>query len=237
MSLRDRACRKCGKEYTVQAWFASLRRGVRGRAAQPIMMTCPGCQRAVPATEVQCPRCGADLTVEAAFDQTLEPVRAWWQRFADGLGPRARHRIRWGYLLLSLFLLWEVLGYAEARRTSEWLLHAALCVAYLGVFLFLFVWLTPREPLRKFARQAPRPVKLALVCNYFTLLMLLQIAIGTWWTRATMLAVLFAVTWGGFKVFADIIHPRYRELLDILFGDSDPRFDPSAPHGRKGRVG
>ena len=221
----------------MQACISSIFRRVRQRVSKPILVTCPKCGRSVPATSVECPRCHANLSVEAAFDETVAPARRRWQRFAKSLSPQTKQRIRWAYCLISVFLLCEVLGYAETYHAKAWPLHAALCVVYLAVILFLFVWLAPREELKKFAQDVPRVSKLALFFNYLTLLMLLEIAVGTWWTRALMLAALFVVTWAGARLYVGFLEKEYRDLLAILFGEPNSAVDPSAPQGRHGRVG
>ena len=238
IGLRDRACRTCGKEYTVQAFFSSLFRRATKGIPQSILVVCPKCRHRVPPTLVQCPDCGADLTVEAAMDEALEPLKDKWEAFGKSLGPRMRRRIRVAYFLISAFVFWETLGYVEKHHAEGWILHAALSVLYLAVLLLLIMWLAPREKVKSWIIKPYASVGLGMVANYFTLMLLLQVFISAWWTRATILAGLFVVSWAGIKVFAGFLLPGIGQLFETVFTrPPENKVDPTKPQGRTGRAG
>lgn len=61
----------------------------------------------------------------------------------------------------------------------------------------------------------------------------------SWWTRATILAGLFGVTFAGMKLFTDCLRTGFLRFLELLFTkpETTTTVDPSAAQGRSGRVG
>jgi len=213
--------------------FGFITKKTGKRLATPIIIQCPHCDQATSGSSQQCQHCGTDITLEASLERTVEPVRRTWQYVEENLGPFPRRCLQWGYGITSAFVFWKTLAYAEEHHASNWLLHAALAVVYFGVLLFLFVRLVDRSLLLRVAR-APGITKLAVFFNYLTTLVFLQVALDTWWHRATMLAVLFAVSWLGTKLFVGFIDPNYKELVDILFREANNPVNARSPQGRRG---
>lgn len=67
-------------------------------------LQCPTCHRASPLHARSCPHCAQAMTVEAAVEVTLTPLRRRCQGWTRRASERTRRRICWGHLLLSLAL-------------------------------------------------------------------------------------------------------------------------------------
>jgi len=177
------------------------------------------------------------MTVQAAVEAALLPLHHRWQAFLQHASPKTMKRIQWGYLGLSLALLWGLLGYAETQSDGRWIGSALLSVLYLTTFLLLAALLVPKYVWATFALRTSRLVKLAVVVNYLTVLLLLQQFIGAWPMRATILAALFVVSWAGAWLLCHFFWPAYVQTANILLGGGNRDFDASDPQGRTVRSG
>lgn len=94
----------------------------------------------------------------------------------------------------------------------------------------------PRRIFRAISQRTTALIKLALILNYLTLVLVLQAWISAWWARASILAGVFAVTWLGVWLLTTFLWPM-KEDLQSLGAPPPPtrRFDPMAPQGRTGR--
>lgn len=224
------ACPECGFPLTVGAAARHYWHQFQSWLPRVTAVECPQCHQATPLTSKTCVACGAPITVQAAIDETLTPPKRRWARFKRESSPQTWRRLRRCHFLLSAALLWWLLGYVEQHDPGTWVRHAALSVVYLAVLAFLAAWLAPRHIFFAFSR-ASRLLKLSLVLNYLSALVLLQLFIGVWWVRALVLAGLFAVTWLGAVLLCRWIMPVAAETAQVFLG-ADPRFDASAPQGR-----
>lgn len=227
ISLSDTQC-ACGFSLTlgslVKFYFKRLGEGVRQRA----FFQCPTCRKPALLTATTCPHCHSPITVKGAVDVVAAPVRRRWYSFLSNATPATAQCIQWGYLLASGACLWWLLSYSEAHAPEHWFGQVVLSVVYLAVISLLVRMITPRPMVHAISQRASWRTKLALVSNYLTLLLLLQILIGVWWGRALTVVGLFAVTCLGLWLF--------RLLSAMLNGDEGRRvFDPSEPQGRSGR--
>lgn len=228
---KSRACRHCGRESTVEAWFASAFLKLGAKSNEPVCVVCPVCSKELPASKVQCPGCDADFVAGPGQSQGAQPTGA----SADGVNQRAKRRIQWAYCLVSLGVVWAVFEYARNHHSAGWISRSVLSVFFLSISLFLLAKLVPREVLRSFFSRAPLPTKLALGCNYFTALLLIEIAVGVWWSNALMLAGLVLVTWAGLVLFSRSMN-RWSQITGQFLGEDDRgTFDPSKHQGRQGR--
>lgn len=176
------------------------------------------------------------MTLGVAVEVTLTPLRQRWYRFVDAAGPKTMRRLQWAYLLASLGLLWWLLGWTERRHGSDWMAQAALSILYLAAVVLLVAVLVPKATLVRAVRGTSRLVKLGLVLNYFTLLLVLQNVIAAWWTRAAMLAGVFVATWAALVVVWHFFWPTYLTTANTLMGTDEAPFDPSHPQGRTFRA-
>jgi hypothetical protein len=173
------------------------------------------------------------MTVAAAVELTLTPLRRRWRRSVKRADYKTTRRIQWGYLLLSLTLLWWMLGYTETHHAKDWVGQATLSILYFAAFALLAALLVPRNVWTSFACHTSGLVKLGVVVNYLTLLLLLQNFIGAWWTRTSILAGLFVVSWAGSWVLCRFFWPAYLGAANIIVGGPQ-NINPSDPQGRSG---
>jgi len=225
----DRACPVCGQTFGPLIFIGLGWRRFVLWLIRITALQCPTCHRASPLRARSCPHCGQAMTVEAAVEVTLSPLRRRCQGWTRRASERTRRRIRWGHLLLSLALLWWMLGYTERHHAKDWVELAVVSVLYLAAFLFLAAVLIPGE-FWLHLRQLYRLTQLALVVNYFTALLLTLNFIGAWTARAGILAGLFVVSWVGAWLLCRLIWPTHLHTWSILVGGDG--FSPYDDQGR-----
>lgn len=227
VSLRDAVCRHCQQPLGFGAIVRLQWRRLSGGIHRQTQVACPSCGEPLPLSASTCPACAAPLGVEDAVDRVLNPVRQRWEQFKfRALGDPARQRrIQWAHLLLSGLILWLLVGYVAQLDTANRIRLLGLCSLYLAVISFVTTLVAPEGFFRRIARWGWR-VKLGLVCNYFSLLLVLQLFIGAFWTRAVTLAALFGVTLAATFLFRM-----------FLSGPAEPssKFDHTAAQGRRAR--
>lgn len=231
IDLRDGACPKCGFTLTLGAVAGHYWDRLWSRAKQEAVIQCPGCGQPVPLTATVCPNptCGTAITVGSTVDAVMEPTRRRWRGFLDNATPATRRWVQLAYLFVSAAILWWLLAYVEKHHSENWIWHALLSVLYLTVFGIVTALVAPRRVFEAISSHASWTVKLALVFNYLTLLLLLQIMISTWWARAVMLAGFFGATYVAVWLLRKLLLPMFSGEAE------DSSFDPSAPQGRRGR--
>ena len=232
MVLTQAAC-PCGFPLTLWSIIKYYWDRLRVRVQRMLVIECPGCKQAIPVNAKTCPhpQCGISITVDATIDESFGPLKSGWSEFLKNVTPKTVRFIQWLYLMLSLALLWGLLDYTEKHHADNWAELAGLSVVYLAVLSFLALMILPGRLFHAFSHGASWRIKLALVGNYFTLLLLLQIAIVAWWARALTLAMLFGVTLVGIWVLRLLLLPM------VAKPEASNEFDPSAPQGRRGRYG
>lgn len=227
VGLSDTGCSRCQFAVTPQGVigfaFRSMMAGIRARLG----VRCPLCTGVIPAFQSTCPGCKSTLTVERVVEDTLGPTR---ERAKQIIAPTPAKvaAFRWGYLVLSAIAFCALFGVLQMVAFADILLPAILSTFYLGLFLGLFVWMVPQSTVVALNRRAPKRIKLALLLNFLTCVIVLNLAVKEWWARATLLAALFASIGFGFWFF-------WRFLWPILGANahSGPRpFNPQDPQGR-----
>jgi len=140
------------------------------------------------------------------------------------------------YLLFSVVLFWVAVGWVEKRFAYTWILNALVSIFYLPVIAMLARWITTPDFLTLFPRRLYPSTKLALFFNYLTLVLGVQIFIGTWWHRACIILGLFAVTFASLILLKNAAPYFVNNLKAFFFpppDDPSPPFDPSDPQGRR----
>ncbi len=199
-------------------------------------LRCPSCHVACPMTARACPACGTGLTVSAAVNETLNPARKRWRAFLDDITPDTKRHVQWVYLLLSVTVLWWLLAYIEEHNASHWLDDALLSIIYLASFGRIALLIVPKRLIRVVARNASLLVKFSLILNYLSLMLTLQIMIGSFWMRATILAGVFFGTFVAAWIFCCLFWPLSLQVrLAFEEENLNKPFDPSAPQGRNAK--
>jgi hypothetical protein len=235
--LSQAACNRCGFQLTVGAvvafYWQGLRRGAQERAA----WRCAACGQPAPINAAACPHCKTPITVDSTVHAVLDPPRQRWRNFLTQATPETRRRFQWAYLLASGLVLWWMLADLEKKQTGELFRDALLSVVYCAAVAFIVLLLVPRWIFQLVAQGTTAIVKLALILNYLTLVLVLQSWISAWWARASILAGVFAVSWLAVWLIATFLWPMKNELHS-LGAPPNPRrnFNPSAPQGRVGRI-
>ena len=118
---------------------------------------------------------------------------------------------------------------------ENWLGTAVLTVLFLMLFLLLFFWLVPRAKLITFARVTSPIIKLALVLNYFTVLLVMQIVISIFPEKAWIVIMLCIISWCAFHGFLWLASNVWT-AMGRYFEESANQFDPTAFQGRRART-
>jgi len=229
--LFQNACEGCGFAFTLGSALAYYRDQFKARAA----FQCPQCREPVPVTARTCAKCGAPITVGAAIDTTLAPPKRRWRELRRQARPGTWRRLRWGYLLFSFLLLGGLLTYIAGQPGAVWLPTAALSVVYLAVFGVLARWLFATAVFRAVYWGRSAVVKLGLVCNFLSAMILLQFLIGAWWGQAIVLAILFGVVWLAAYIFHIYVLPMAAATEQVFIRPGEPDFDSKGPQGRNAR--
>jgi hypothetical protein len=229
VSLHDASCPHCHQPLTLGAILGLSLRGLWRGVRRQARVACPQCGQELGLSATTCPDCAAPVAFEDTLDRLLAPLRARWAAFKAGADPSRQRRVQWAHLILSGLILWLLVSYVADHRAADWLWHLGLSAVYLAVLAFLTALIAPAGLFRMISRWGWR-VKIGLTFNYFTLLLVLQIFIGTFWKRAVTLALLFAVTYVAFLLLRWFLTP-----IGEAFASPSTQFDPAAPQGRRAR--
>ncbi|MCX6917624.1 MAG: zinc ribbon domain-containing protein [Verrucomicrobia bacterium] len=234
--LSQAACPACGFSLTLGAVVAHYWSRLTHRVREQSAIRCPQCGQASPLASETCPHCHFEITVDSTVNAVLEPPRRRWRLFVGNASPATRRRIQWAYLLSSGLFIWWLLAYIEEHHPDHWVRHAMLSAVYCAVLAFIVLLLTPRKLLAAISQRTTALVKLALLLNYLSFVLLLQMWIGTWWVRAIILAGVFGVTWLAAWLLTSVILPMTNQVRGIYEPpNANSPFDPAAPQGRRGR--
>lgn len=227
VGLRDTGCPRCQFAVTPLGVLGFVWRSLISGLSDRLGVRCPTCGGVIPAFQSTCPGCGTTLTVERIVDETLGPTR---ERTRQLIAPTPIKVtvFQWVYLVISAVVFWSLLSGLQSTAGTDAVLPALLSVFFLVLFLGLFVWMVPRATILAINQRAPKRIKLALLFNFLTSVILLHMAVKEWWARATLLATLFTAIGVGFWIFWKFLWP--------LLGSSAPTgpkpFNPQAPQGR-----
>jgi hypothetical protein len=213
-------------------WLEGMGIGVRRATA----VRCPACN-AVGSLEIgYCMKCGCNFTVAAAIAPLLRGPRRLWDRWKNKFDSMSKQRFQRYFFWLSVFLFLAVLSIHEHFQPNKWGATALVAIIFLPLLLLLVLWLKPkRDP------RAPRPpplgriVKLALVFNYFSVLLLIELLVGVWLEKAVIIAVQCVVTLVAFYCFATFFWPVWVALGEFFREQARAQFDPTSYQGRRAR--
>lgn len=236
LSWTDKKC-GCGFLLTVGGIVRYFWNSLWASAKAATAAKCPGCGERVPFSATICQNCGVSMTLDAAYEATVGPARRRWHSFLNTAPDWVKRLVQRTYLILSVWALWWFLGYMERNFEDSWFAYAGLSVVYLVAIAVLARGLVPRDVFIIFPQKVSRITKLALVFNYLTLLLGLQLFIGTWLLRTTMLATLFGITVLASWIARTFCPDFWKNLGNFLAPPAAPvekrRFDPTRPQGRQ----
>ena len=225
----DAACAGCKLPLTVGA--------VMGAYLQKFRTRCPHCKFPVSISSPVCPSCKQAITVEAALKTTAKPATDKWEKFNRSASSKTKRRFQWVYFFGSLILLGGLVNYLADSDSTQLLGRGLMSALYMGVTALMLKWFVPARVYRTVLQRASKLVKISLVFNICSLILILQIVIGHWWAQAAVLAALFASCWlAGYFLF-NFIFPMSQGFRDFFTtGDQpDPRFNPEERQGRNAR--
>ena len=177
IDLRRGACPGCGLNLTLGDVLGYYWGDFKLRCQRVAFVKC-ACGRRVRINAAKC-ACGKELTVGMAIDETvvalIDPRREQIQTFLDGAKEKDHRRIQWCYFLFSVALVWWMTGYVSDHLGGAMVRTLALTVVFLSGFALVFSVLVPRKFVRRFWKATPALVKLSILANYLSLLLLLQV--------------------------------------------------------------
>ena len=230
LKLTDEVCPDCQLALSLRPLLGYYLKRLKTRFRRAAVTRCPRCGKKVRLNATAC-ACGASMTLEAAIQATLEPPRKRWHHFINTIGPGMESLIRWLYLGASLAAGWWLLNYVHAQYSQRWLGYAALSAVYLAVLFFLVSWLAPRRVFQEVSRRARPVVKLALLANFLSLLLLLQLVIKAWWAQALTLVGLILVA-----VLGLLLSSFLMSIKDGTRQPEDTIHTKTRPQGRKALI-
>ena len=222
------ACSHCGFSLTL----GSIWDHYRDRFQGVFSLRCPKCQCAVPIPARACGHCGTRITIRTAVEDALEEPRRQWAGSDVRRRNTMRRFVQWGYIVLSFFFLWAVLEIFERVTGKSWFAQAALTTFYLAISGVLAQFLVSRHFLRSLFFGPSRLMKLALLLNFLSSLLLLLLFIGATWNKSFRIAVEFMIIIVAGMLFLRYLLPLANNLIEALAGSTDHRFDSRDPQGR-----
>lgn len=228
--LQNGRCARCAFALTVPGIWRHFVRSVRRKT----QISCPSCREPAEIAARECRACGALLTLENVIGATVEPTRKKVERRMANATPGFKRGVQWAVFALSLVTLWLLLTFVQARKGSSVLELALLSSVYLAFFGLLSVFFLPRKLIWTIRHRASAISKLSLIANFFSALLLLQLALGTWQKQAGGLAILFGTVWLGAVILTRFFWPLLCDVMS-LFSQANVYFNSADPQGRSAR--
>lgn len=227
----DRVCPKCGFPLSLGALLRHYRKvladGIRRRA----VTQCPYCKAIIPITSKECPQpsCRKPLTVNAA----LAPAQRRILQIAEQPNRTVLRRVQWTFFLLSVSALAGLLAYTGSLPNPDLESDCWMAIVYLVVIVVLIRLFLDPAKVRVLMRHLSPLVKFTLVIDYLTLALLLQVCIGVWWKKASILAGVCGSTFATIYIVSKWIWPLAVEAQGWFAEPApSPGFNPSTPQGR-----
>jgi hypothetical protein len=229
----DRRCSKCNFELS----FGSLWKLYTGRLIDGLRRSavtkCPysACGAIIPITSKECPICKKPLTVSAAFVPAQERIL----RLAQKRDPKVLRRIQLVYFFLSGAVLFGLICYLENKSKDELFEQAGMSAVYLVIIVILIRLFVRADKIRIVLRHVSPLVRFTLLINYLSVLVVLQVCIGTWWKKASILAGLFGTTFVAIYLIS-ALWPLAVAPVTWFAEPQEEDFNPSSAQGRSFRT-
>ena len=232
VGLFDSRCAVCNRDLSL----AELKKHYKWKfqhTVQTMTLTeCPNCEFVEP-LDCQCPRCKTPFNLRTAALAFIA-VLIWHAKelLATSGGPRIFQR---RFLSVSGLILCAVMGIYEWDEKGISIGCIFLSVFYL-VLLGLFIkWFVSRETLVAINEGTSTTVKIALLVNYVSFVLTLQMLIGSWLAQACIILMVFFVTGFSAWFLCNYAWPNYERLRKLFYDDPNSIYDPTNPDGRTGR--
>lgn len=236
VKLGDKACSNCGEPLDVRSVFRRLLEKIGYGFNRATAVRCPVCNKVGSLKVGYCYKCGCNFTVAAAAAPLLRGSRKLWDRLKNNPNEATKRKFQRYYFWSSALLLIVVLSIYESFQPHKWIATGLFAVIFLPLLLLLVLWLMPkRRPNAAPRRPTARIIKLSLVFNYFTFLMLLELAIAVWLEKAMIIAVQSVVTLVAFYSFKTFFWPVWTALGLFFREQTQAPFDPTSYQGRRAR--
>lgn len=167
--------------------------------------------------------------MQSAFAPTEQRIREKLQK-PDG---KFLRRVQWTYFFVSILALLGLLAYIDSEADWNLAANGLMAVIYLAVLGLLLRLFVRPEKVRLLMHHFSPLVKVTLLFNYLALVLLLEVAIGVWWKKASILAGVFVATVVAIWLLGRILWPVTEDVNNWFAGPPPPRpFDPGDPQGR-----
>lgn len=233
-SLTATTCSECGVPLTLGVVSRHYGEALVQWAKETAVIACPHCGRTVPIYNKTCPRCRDTITVGASAKASVGPACRRWQRMNQSSPRQARVLRQSAYLLSSAVLFgWQFAtdSYGDFGRVMIRVMVSSILLAFLGL---IAVWVLPRHFVGPLVARASVVIKLGLIFNYLSLVLLIQSCIAGWFERSLVLLGLIISTWVGAAFLHRHIWPVAVGVRQIFRDRDGGYFDPSQPQGRQG---
>ena len=250
--LRDPACPECGFPLTVGSLLRHYRRRLVAFVAKVTQIQCPGCREPIPLRTTTCPHCQTRVTFKAAAKLVLGPFGRRWQSWQERRQARSMQQARQtapsrrgiylrllgklllqaAYLTLSIMAFIHYLPELNKPKFDNWFWHGLLTIIYASSLGAIVLLVVPHKVLAFVSQRTGMLVKLGIIANVFTLLILLQVAFDELWAPAAALAVIQVLLWIALWVLGGSLWPVVTSLRDILRDREGSNIDPTKPQGR-----
>ena len=235
VSFTDSYCQECERRITPKALLQFYMHRLRFRSRLRLLTECPACEFVFPLPEPRCPRCKLATTVGVVASEGIKRSSWHWRDFAAHASPSQLRRFQRYFLLGSLLLLVGAVECVWSFKSGELGASALLSIVYLTISGLMVKWFVPPHVLLLIAQRTSHRVKLAMVLNYLTVLLTIQVCIGSWLAQAAIVAGLFGVTAISAWLLCRIAWPMSLETYRLFFESLDTFLDPMKPQGRKAR--
>lgn len=201
---------------------------------------CDECEFVSPLWVSKCPRdtCGSTRSLGSAFKAVRRRIAS---TSTDLIANATTHEVvsfQRKLLAVSFAIL-----FAFSMLVLKFSLHAnlaaffGLSAIYLTVSALLTKLFVPSEKFWAYVDHTSNVVKLAVIVNYFSGLLLLGCLLSFARAQAGLIAMLIGVTFASAWLLISIGWPLTASVLHLFLGERDSNFDPTKPQGRKVRNG
>ena len=233
-SLKATRCSECGLPLTLGAISRHYGQRFTGWLHRNAVIACPHCGGTASLCAKTCPHCFDTITVQASVKASLRPARQRWHGVRTPLMRICRVLAQCIYFLSSVALLGWQLPTIPVEDALFLCIRMVISAELLTFLALILIWVLPRDFLAAVAVRVTAVVKLTLVFNYLSLLLLVESCLQRWTSKSLILAGLLASTWIACRFLHRMVWPVVVGIRQILRGEAGTPFDPSQPQGRQG---